>query len=366
MKRIILITSLFFILIIGLSLTSCDSKLQGTYIKKDSSDNTVYIKKLVFNDDKVIVYETITLACEYEINDGKIYMSGNYPLYGTIEFTHDFRQEEHSLFLDNVEFIHEKYWKEDENEFTETEIEGTSEATEPETTTAPEPEIDIMAKSEGVMTHSEYLSSPLDSKVVIETFVQAKQSWWKNDRVGGVATFYTQDDQGGYFIYDMPVSQEDYNRMVVGTKLRITGEKVTYKGETEIIDAQYEILEGSYIAEAIDVTDQLSNHSLINKQNMLVSFKGMIVEPSIDPYGNPTAFLYGWDGSGKEGSDLYFNVSINGTTYNFMVESYLTGADSDVYKTVQKLNIGDKIDLEGFLYWYDGVSPHITELKVAE
>lgn len=36
------------------------------------------------------------------------------------------------------------------------------------------------AKSEGVMTYEEYVAAELDSEVVIETYVQAKQSWWDN------------------------------------------------------------------------------------------------------------------------------------------------------------------------------------------
>ena len=40
--------------------------------------------------------------------------------------------------------------------------------------------------------------------------------------------------------------------------------------------------------------------------------------------------------------------------------------DSDVYKAVEALNIGDKIDMEGFLYWYEGVNPHITSVTTAE
>ncbi len=35
-------------------------------------------------------------------------------------------------------------------------------------------------KSEGVMTHAQYVAAPLDSQVVVETYVQAKQSWWEN------------------------------------------------------------------------------------------------------------------------------------------------------------------------------------------
>ena len=41
-------------------------------------------------------------------------------------------------------------------------------------------------------------------------------------------------------------------------------------------------------------------------------------------------------------------------------------ADTDVYKAVKNLKVGDTIDLEGFLYWYNGVNPHITSVKVVK
>ena len=221
---------------------------------------------------------------------------------------------------------------------------------------------DPAKKSEGVMTHAEYVAAALDTEVTVEAYVQAKQGWWEKDGVGGVATIYAQDTEGGYFFYEMPCSKEDYDKMVNGTKLRVKG----YKGEIEVIDSTYEILEGNYIPEATDVTALLSKDEIINHQNKFVSFKGMTVEASKDADGNDVAFLYNWDGSGEKGSDLYFNVSIDGVTYNFTVESYLTGADTDVYKAVEALKIGDKIDMEGFLYWYDGVNPHITSVKAAQ
>ena len=85
-----------------------------------------------------------------------------------------------------------------------------------------------------------------------------------------------------------------------------------------------------------------------------------------DDDGNDTAFFYNWDNSGEEGTDLYFKVSLDGAEYTFTVESYLCGADSDVYKAVKELSIGDVIDMEGFLYWYEGVNPHITSVSAAQ
>ncbi len=216
-------------------------------------------------------------------------------------------------------------------------------------------------KSEGVMTYAEYAAAELETPVVVETYVQAKQGWW-NDQ----ATFYTQDKEGGYFLYNMPCSEEEYNKLTTGTKIKVSGHKTAWAGEVEIIDATYEIMDGNYIAEAMDATALLGTDELINHQNKLVSFKGLTVEASTDANGNEAAFLYNWDGSGEAGtdSDLYFNASINGATYTFVVEYYLCNETSVAYQAVQGLNIGDTIDLEGFLYWYEGAQPHVTSVIV--
>lgn len=210
-------------------------------------------------------------------------------------------------------------------------------------------------KSEGVMTYEEYVAAAVDTEVVVETYVQAKQSWWEDK-----ATVYTQDKDGGYFLYNMACSEEDYAKLVPGTKIKVTGYKAEWSGEVEIIDATFEIEEGSYVAEAEDMTALLGKDELINKQNKLAAFKGLTVEDA----GNGEAFMYNWDGSGAEGDDLYFNVSVNGQTYTFTVESYLCDSTTEVYSAVKNLKIGDTIDAEGFLYWYEGVNPHITSVTV--
>lgn len=222
---------------------------------------------------------------------------------------------------------------------------------------------DPAVKSEGIMTYAEYDAAALDAEVTIEAYVQAKQGWWEKEGQG-VVTIYAQDKDGAYFIYEMPCTKEENDKLTVGTKIKVTGHKAQWAGEIEITDAKFEILEGSYVAEATDVTALLGTDDLIKKQNMFVAFNGMKVEASKDADGNEVAFLYKWNGSGQEGDDLYFNVSVNGKTYTFTVESYLCDSTTDVYKAVKNLKIGDTIDMEGFLYWYDGVNPHITSVTV--
>ncbi len=208
------------------------------------------------------------------------------------------------------------------------------------------------------MTYDEYVGAALDSEVTVETYVQAANSWWD-----GKITLYTQDEDGGYFIYDMSCTEEEAKKLLPGTKIKVCGIKSEWSGEVEIVDATFEIEDGSYIAPAKDVTKLLGTDELAGAMNQFVSFKGLKVEPSTDANGNDCPFLYKWDGSGEEGDDVYFNISKDGQTYTFLVRSYLTGPDTDVYKAAKGLNIGDTIDCEGFLYWYEGVNPHITSIE---
>ena len=201
-------------------------------------------------------------------------------------------------------------------------------------------------KGEGVMTYEEFAAAELDAEVVVETYVQAKQSWWDNK-----GTFYTQDADGAYFLYEMGCTEEEYNELVPGTKIKVTGYKAEWAGEVEIVDATFEVLEGTYVAAPLDVTGILASEDLVLCQNQLASFKGMTVE-AIE-YKN-----------GEPGDDIYVTLGLDGASYSFCVEVYLTGTDSDVYTTVGELEVGNVVDVEGFLYWYEGVNPHITAIEV--
>ena len=226
-------------------------------------------------------------------------------------------------------------------------------------------EEDVNSKSEGVMSYADFVAADVDSEVTVETYVQAKQAWWTDSETGKEqATFYTQDSEGGYFLYNMGCTEEEYNKLVPGTKIRVHGFKAEWEGENEIVDATFEILDGNYKAEPVDVTELLGKDELIAHQNQLVSIKGLTVAPAAE--GSDAAYLYKWDGSGSEGDDLYFSVTLGDNTYSFTVESYLCEANSDVYKAVKELKVGDKIDVEGFLYWYQGAQPHVTAVSAAQ
>ena len=212
-----------------------------------------------------------------------------------------------------------------------------------------------------VLSYEEYMAAELDSEVTIQAYVQAKQSWWEDK-----ATVYLQDQDGGYFAYEMACSEEDYEKLTEGTLIQVTGFKSEWSGEIEIMDGSFTFVEDgdTFVAEPLDVTEMLGTDELESHQNEKVSFKGLTVEASTDANNNEAAFLYNDDGSGADGDDLYFNVSYNGQTYTFTVESDLCDNTTEVYKAVTALEVGQTIDCEGFLYWYEGANPHITSLTV--
>ena len=205
---------------------------------------------------------------------------------------------------------------------------------------------DINAKSEGVMTYAEYAAAALDAEVVIEAYVQATQSWWDNK-----ITVYAQDKDGAYFIYELACAEADAAKLVPGTKIKVKGYKGEWAGEVEIMDGTFEFAgDTKYVAEPVDATAWLGTDELIKHQNQLAVFKGMTVE-AIE-YKN-----------GEPGDDIYVTVSKDGNKYDFCVERYLTGPETEVYQAVGALAVGDKVDVTGFIYWYEGVNTHITGIS---
>ena len=216
-------------------------------------------------------------------------------------------------------------------------------------TEAPVVETEAVVDEVAVMTYEEFMAAELEALVCIETYVQGHQSWWDNK-----ITVYCQGPDGAYFLYELACSEEDAAKLVPGTKIRVTGDKAEWAGEIEIMNGTFEFVEGdTYVAEALDVTELLGTEELGNHQNKVVAFTGMTVE-AIE-YKN-----------GEPGDDIYVTLGYNGGSYSFCVERYLTGPETEVYTTVGTLEVGDVVNVQGFLYWYEGANPHITAIAVAE
>ena len=204
-------------------------------------------------------------------------------------------------------------------------------------------------KSEGVMTYAEYIAAELDDAVVIEAYVQATQSWY-NDAI----IVYAQDRDGAYLIYNMACSEANAALLTTGTKIKVTGYKAEYKGEIEIVDATFEFVNDgkTFVAEPVDATAWLGTDTLLAHQNEYAIFKGMEIKEITYKNGEP-------------GDDIYVTFTKNGADYDFCVERWLTGPETAVYQAFATLQVGDIVDVTGFIYWYDGVNTHITAVAAS-
>ena len=207
-----------------------------------------------------------------------------------------------------------------------------------------EPEPDDKPKA---LTYSEYMATSDGETVIIEAYITGRRSWWNG------AVLYLQDENGGYFVYNLPCSQDEYNtKLLVGNKIRVTGYKTSYAGEVEIngsqagAEATWELLEGTKTFDAKSVSNLAS---LSNFPNQLVKLENLVV-----------ANVY------EEGRNVYFDVTDGANVYTFCVETYmeLTPNTSATYTTVHSLEKGDKVTVTGFNYTY--YNPQLHTMTVTK
>ena len=210
----------------------------------------------------------------------------------------------------------------------------------------------------GESTYDKYMNAEFETAVTVDMYVQATQSWWDNK-----ITVYGADENGAYFVYEMACTEEDAARLVPGTRIKVTGVKGVWNGEVEIVDATFEFIgTNTYIAPAKDITTVLGTDAIADYMNARVSATALTVVAQDEN----NVIYYSWDNSGSHGSDIYFKLTDGTNNYVFVVETYFTSADSEVYAAVEALEVGDVVNVEAFLYWYEGMQPHVVSVTVVE
>lgn len=228
--------------------------------------------------------------------------------------------------------------------------------TTPETLDLSEPQ----SPSSGVPVsdYEQFLADDGREPVTVESFLQEKYDW-----EGGQTSLYLQDEYGAYFVYRLPCTLEEYESLLSGQKLRVTGYKTEFSGEPELTDATFSILEGTFRAEPVEVPDTLDVDSLYQYVNRSITLHGFIVEPMFD---GESAFFYGWDNSenAEAGADLYFTAAGSGFSCTAVVKTQLRDPESEVYRTAQRLQLYDRVQLTGILTWYNGPQLLVTAISV--
>lgn len=228
---------------------------------------------------------------------------------------------------------------------------------EPAATEAPATEAPAAEVPAELMSYADYAAAAVDSPVNAEAYVQAKLTWWENK-----TSIYAADKDGAYFLYDVACPEADYEKLVPGQKIAFQGYKGEWSGEVEVVDGSFSFVDGdNFIAEPLDITGMLGTDELASHINQAIKVSGAVVADK----GDGAAFFYNYDNSGEDGNcDLYFDLQINDAVYTFVVRRYLTVPGSEVYEAVKNLKVGDTVDVEGFLYWYEGPQPHVTAITV--
>ncbi len=227
---------------------------------------------------------------------------------------------------------------------------ATPEATEATETSEPTAEFPTAKDN-----YETFLAANVDDEVEVLMYVQAHQGWWE-DNGQGVMTLYGMDNYGGYFVYNAKMDEATADSIGEGTLVKVTGIKSEWEGEVEITDATVEVYadQNPTVYPASDVSDLLGDSDkLINYLNQKVTINALEVTKveTKDSESDP---------------DIYITCTSGDNEISLCVENYLTGPDSTVYKTASALVEGDVIDVEAFLYWYQGANPHVYSITVED
>ena len=214
----------------------------------------------------------------------------------------------------------------------------------------------------GVTEERHYRDTAAGTYIATKTYVQAKTEWRETSEGVGVASFYTQYSPNvGCYVKDVSLTEEEYNSIKLGAQIAIYGFVTDVDGQRAITDAEIRpVYRANQNYNAAKVTQILGEEYIEDYRDTRVYFENLTVVAANDE-GAP--FLYGADGKGKRGDDIYFKVEYKGEIFNFVFKADLAGADSLYYELMEQLKVGDVRDFEGFLNWHlDEPQPHIYAL----
>ena len=156
---------------------------------------------------------------------------------------------------------------------------------------------------------------------------------------------YLQDNEGGYYVYNLSSDPVTDLKISVGNTVSVTGARSTYSGTYEIVNASVEIVDsGVTSVNAYDLTSvyagasSLKDAALAEKQALLVTVKGVTVTDE-DAGSGYYRFKLG---------SLESYVRISGSVCP------LTKDDQATFKAAHAEHFGWLADVTGVLCVYDG------------
>ena len=186
---------------------------------------------------------------------------------------------------------------------------------------------------------------------------------------GKTVDIFMQDEDGGYFTYGLTVTEDEYNAFNnhLYKEITILGEKDKVNGFFElssISEWYFSNPKGDreFRATPYDITSIVTDYDAMSTHQGELITLDCTVELCRDEENNPCAFLYKYNGTGRAGDDLYIHITEK-SGIELVVETDVFKDGSELYEYVENnLQVGDKITVVGYLWWYNGPQPHIISL----
>ena len=208
-----------------------------------------------------------------------------------------------------------------------------------------------------IMTYEEFMNAEIGSTVTVESNVQAVQK-----HADGTVSLYLQDADGGaYYVSSMTCTPDQANTFTKGARIIVSGEFALVNDHIEIGGSvRFQMVDGGtkYVAPATEIEyEYYYYHEFANYMNMRVTLDGIVI--------SRIELADGAASAGESDDDIYVFVRLkDGTELCFCVERDLMGPETELYQVCGHLQAGQTVNLEGFLYWYNGAYLHITDCDV--
>ncbi len=143
------------------------------------------------------------------------------------------------------------------------------------------------------LTYAEYAAAEKGATVVVKGVVTALLSKANGNSSNSV---YFQDNDGGYYAYNIADDHFNSLNLKPGMTVQVTGQRDTYSGTYEIINAKVEVVDSSIKTVPVaDYTEKFKNaanlkdKSIAEPQSVLVTLKGVEI---IGVGSDPTYYMF--------------------------------------------------------------------------
>ena len=181
---------------------------------------------------------------------------------------------------------------------------------------------------------------------------------FKSPLVDGKCSLYIQnkESKSACRVIDLACTQEEYDALQLGSRVKISGLKSGGVGSLEILEATMTPVEGG---ETYDATPTGATNFIIGKDVGDSSYSMQLAKQIAQMKLEITEIAYNVGDSGK---DIKFTFTNNGKIGRAYVEADFVKEDSELYKAAKNLVVGDVVDFYGYIFFEEMTAITITNI----